>query len=796
MSMTTGTNVTFTVLRGVTSAGPWTVVASGLTTTTYVDTGLNDGQEYWYQIEAVNSYGASAPSTPVSAVPSIITVPGVPTNFTVSPGNARAVLDWAPPAGSAPTGYYIYRLDISDTTPYKTLTALTFTDTGLTNGMLYSYRVGAFNSAGSGLQTVTVSVVPASTSVPSAPTNLVATSGSNATIPLTWNTPASAGSSPITSYNVYVGSTSGGESTTPYATGIAASATSYTVTDLVNGDEYFLTIAAVSTAGVGTMSAEVSATPQSAGTPLPGAPTHLVATSSQNAEVPLSWTAPTTGGPVVSYNILRNTVSGQELLVYTGVTGTTFTDTGSAVAPGVPGSFAVVPGNGEVAVTWVTSTGVVDHYDVYYGTSSPPGTGTLVGPLERGYTITGLTNGTEYYFSVVAVNGAGVAGTSILNATPTSGAVTYIVTYNYEGGTGSPATATYSGTPLTLPTPTYAGHTFDGWFTSATGGTRVNSPYTPTANITLYAQWTASSGSSVLLSMSGRSIQQNGSRFIIKGVALESYDDPGGGNFMSNQLPLMPQIITKMKSLGINAVRMAYLPSYVNSGSNFTNFCSMMTQLTNAGLYIMPGDWSYTGKPISNYTTISFPTFQAVINYANAHGFIDYMMYNPYNEPYSDNSSATQSAWLAANEATVAYFRNTLGYRGILVLDGPEWAIVDDTNLFDSMLAYDTTLLGTPNLIFSNHYYPSYNFTTAMGLAATYPLIIGEMGQYNNGATNSSYPPQVFASLLSTGIPNGHNGAFPWIWWWSDGNTITSDGTTLTTYGNLVNSDFWTQVTN
>ena len=46
---------------------------------------------------------------------------------------------------------------------------------------------------------------------------------------------------------------------------------------------------------------------------------------------------------------------------------------------------------------------------------------------------------------------------------------------------------------VTLPTPSRTGYTFNGWYTAASGGTRVGgggSSYTPTAAITLYAQWT------------------------------------------------------------------------------------------------------------------------------------------------------------------------------------------------------------------------------------------------------------------------------------------------------------------
>ncbi len=41
----------------------------------------------------------------------------------------------------------------------------------------------------------------------------------------------------------------------------------------------------------------------------------------------------------------------------------------------------------------------------------------------------------------------------------------------------------------TLPTPARTGYTFDGWYTSASGGTRITSSSTITANTTIYAHW-------------------------------------------------------------------------------------------------------------------------------------------------------------------------------------------------------------------------------------------------------------------------------------------------------------------
>ncbi len=52
-----------------------------------------------------------------------------------------------------------------------------------------------------------------------------------------------------------------------------------------------------------------------------------------------------------------------------------------------------------------------------------------------------------------------------------------------------------------MPTPARNGYTFAGWFTNSTGGTLVGAGgalYTPTASVTLYAQWTANLGTSSL----------------------------------------------------------------------------------------------------------------------------------------------------------------------------------------------------------------------------------------------------------------------------------------------------------
>ena len=74
--------------------------------------------------------------------------------------------------------------------------------------------------------------------------------------------------------------------------------------------------------------------------------------------------------------------------------------------------------------------------------------------------------------------------------------IQYTVTYDANGGSVSPTSATVdAGESTTLPTPNRSNYTFNGWYTAASGGTEIGdagASYTPTADITLYAQWSRS----------------------------------------------------------------------------------------------------------------------------------------------------------------------------------------------------------------------------------------------------------------------------------------------------------------
>jgi fibronectin type 3 domain-containing protein len=309
-------------------------VATNVTTTSFTDTGRTNGTTYYYTVAAVNAVGTSPQSGEASATPQA-TVPSAPTGLVASAGNASVVLSWTVPnsdGGSPITGYNVYRGTApggEGGTPVATnVASSSFTDTGLANGTTYYYKVAAVNAAGTSPQSGEASATPQpAATAPSAPQSLTAV-GSNGAVQLSWTAPASNGGAAVTGYNVYRGTSAGGEGSTPVATNVTT--TGFTDTGLANGTTYYYTVKAVNSAGTSPPSTEASATPHAT---VPSAPLGVTA-SAGNAAVTVSWSAPASNGgsPVTGYNVYRGTSPGGEggTPVASNVTATSFTDTGLA----------------------------------------------------------------------------------------------------------------------------------------------------------------------------------------------------------------------------------------------------------------------------------------------------------------------------------------------------------------------------------------------------------------------------------------------------------------------------------
>ena len=152
--------ISYNIKRATVSGGPYTAVAAGVNLTSHSDTGLSANTTYYYVVSAVNGSGESPDSAQASAT-TPANPPGAPTGLTTVHGNNQATLTWTASGGA--TSYTVKRATGSGG-PYTTvadgLSSTTYTDTGLTNGVTYSYVVVASNVYGSSPDSAVATATP------------------------------------------------------------------------------------------------------------------------------------------------------------------------------------------------------------------------------------------------------------------------------------------------------------------------------------------------------------------------------------------------------------------------------------------------------------------------------------------------------------------------------------------------------------------------------------------------------------------------------------------------------------
>lgn len=386
------------------------------------------------------------------------TAPGPPVILAASPGYSQVAVSWSPPTsdgGAVIEGYRLYAGTSSggeSTIPVNgsLISGTSFTVGNLTGCATYYFKVAAVNSLGEGPASGEMSAVALPSThyiFPEPPTGVSATP-SHAQVVVSWSAAVSRSCLVITGYNLYQGTSSGQELKTP-VNGSLIKGTSYTVTGLSDGTTYYFLVIAVNDAGISSRgpSDEVSATPAATG---PGPPKRLTAAPG-NSHVTLSWAAPASdgGSPVTSYNVYEGTTPGfEDGAAVTSATGTTATvsgltngttyyfrvaavnavaeghvsDEASAIpvhrgsssisAPSAPAGLTAKAGDSQVSLKWdaPASDGgsPVTSYEVYDGiTSDFPSKGAVIKTSRTSVTVSGLTNGTTYYFRVAALNAAG-----------------------------------------------------------------------------------------------------------------------------------------------------------------------------------------------------------------------------------------------------------------------------------------------------------------------------------------------------------------------------------------------------
>ena len=349
----------------------------------HTDTTVTASTAYQYRLQAVSAAG---PGLRTAAV-GITTAetprgPGQVTDLTAAPtAESQMSLSWTAPTdpGTQPlTGYQVARAPDAEPRVWTTVvtdtgtTDLTWADRGLPASTVYHYRVSARSPVGGGTVSAAASGTtrPQLTLLATATYPLTAHQWPAATAPVTHTWSAHAATVNLDLVGQGAG---GGGWWRGLRFGHAASG------------PYWLPASAVGTQG------STSDLPQG-----PGTPTDLAASAAADA-VTLSWSAPTTGGPVTGYRLWRQSgeaafsVQGDDLaadaLTYkdTAVTASTTyqyrlqaqaavgpglrtaavsATTPAAPAPGVPADVACNYRNGRVTVYWdpPPTGGPVTHY--------------------------------------------------------------------------------------------------------------------------------------------------------------------------------------------------------------------------------------------------------------------------------------------------------------------------------------------------------------------------------------------------------------------------------------------------
>ena len=619
-----GAAVTDYVVEYSTNSGStWVTFVDGVSTSTSASViGLTNGTGYIFRVTAKNAAGNGTASATTSAIVPR-TMPSAAQSVTGTAGNAQVALSWSAPVSNGGASVTDYAIQFSTDGTNWTLftdsvsTSTSATVTGLTNGTSYVFRVAAVNSAGTGAYSIaSTSVTPFTT--PGTPTSVLVTRG-NAQVSLSWTAPTSNGGNAIIQYRVQY-APEGGDDYSTWSSSIStlSTSTSYTVTGLTNGTSYKFRVVAANSAGNGTYS---SASDAVIPFTTPGVPTSVMTTAG-NAQVSLSWTAPTSnGGDAVtdyaiqyssnlgsSWTTFSDSVSSSTSATVTGLTnGTAYVFRVAAVntagtgsyssasgnvsprtSPDAPSSVIATAGNEQVSLSWTVPAfngGVaITDYQIEYSqnastwTSFADGTSTL-----RAATVTGLTNGTAYYFRVYAVNSVGTSSASAPSSpvtpltVPTAPTITQITTGNATLSVAFTA-ASDGGNPIT----TYQYSTDGGatWQTRTVGST--SSPLVITA-----------------LSTNGTTALANGTTYSVRIRAVNSAGTGSASSSVTATPTTVPGAPTSVQSTpGSSSIDLEWTAPASNGGAAISDYVVEFS--TNGG-----STWTTFNDGTSSATTAS-----------------------------------------------------------------------------------------------------------------------------------------------------------------------------------------------
>ena len=299
-------------------------------TASYADMGLTPATAYSYRVRAsdtestLSAYSNTAATTTADTVP-----PSAPSNLTTAvAGTAQINLTWTASTDNVGvTGYQLERCRGVNCTTFAQIATpanASYSDTGLTAGTSYSYRVRATDAA---TNLGVYSNIASATTIAAAPANLIATASGGTQINLSWT--ASTSSIGILNYQLERCPGAGCSNFIQVATPTDAS---YVDTALTPATSYSYRVRARDTNNNSSAYSNI-ATAATADTVAPSVPLNLTATAVSTSQINLVWTASTDNVGVTGYQLERCQGSGCSTFVQIATpTAASYNNTGLAPA--------------------------------------------------------------------------------------------------------------------------------------------------------------------------------------------------------------------------------------------------------------------------------------------------------------------------------------------------------------------------------------------------------------------------------------------------------------------------------